>query len=756
MSLDDIPLPDWDDMSLYEQLAIMPEETSDPIVKSMLARGMDLTGPEMMLRPAQSEIVYDEDTWINIFSAGRGAGKALDVATPIPTPSGWSRMGSLSVGDDVYDETGSPTKVVAIYDQGRVPGWDLAFSDGTHITACDNHLWVTTTDVCTAHVDVGHGWAASGAITTAEMVRTLRNEDGSLRHYIPTTLPLKTSLAPPYKFAPGELGERVGAEAMQSGGLELPWHVLRTDETSRTAALCGLVATGGTSTHEQAGFVTSRGFLAQRVAELARTLGYAPWVQKSRSVSGGTWYLVRWATSDGPCECGARCRALVSATRVEGVQMRCITVDSPTSLYLAGEGMVPTHNTFTGACWVNERAAQNPGSRIILLGRTVADVRDVMVGGDSGIVAKAPRDFVPEYIPSKRLLEWPNGTTATTFSADAPSQLRGPQGHYAWCDELAAFPVTPDSSGATAWDNCIFATRLGDMPQILVTTTPKRTSVIRELYRMVESNPRVKMHQTSTLANRTNLSAEYIQAVFDRYAGTHLEQQELYGELIGDAPGALWRSSDIVIAAVPNDTSMITVIGVDPAVEAGGDNTGIILAKGTREREMSKRRAWVLEDHTMTGSPDEWAAAVHKLWLANPESVVVVEGNQGGQLLRMVLHQLDPNMPVAIVKAIKSKSARAEPVVMAYRQKRIQHVERFPVLEEEMTGWEPGASRWSPGSVDALVWAMTVLLVKEDPLWPYLPAKAAPRGDLSVPSFVSPHRSGWRQPGGLSTPEWRR
>lgn len=428
------------------------------------------------------------------------------------------------------------------------------------------------------------------------------------------------------------------------------------------------------------------------------------------------------------------------------------------SLFCAGRGAGKTR---TGAGWVNDRAKDNPGCQIILLGRTVADVRDVMINGESGIMATAPKDFIPVYKPSLRLLEWPNGTTAQTFSADAPSQLRGPQGHFAWADELAAYPTKPDSSGATAWDNCLMATRLGDQPQILVTTTPKRTGVMRDLHKMAADDPRVCLHQTSTLANRTNLSPGYIKAIFDKYGGTHLEQQELFGALIGDAPGALWRSTDIVIGSLPEATddepapNLITVIGVDPSVEADGDNTGIVLAKGTREREMSKRKAWVLEDCTMDGSPDEWAQEVYDLWLNNPDSIVVVEGNQGGQLLRMVLHQLDPSMPVAIVKAIRSKAARAEPVVMAYRQKRVQHLEHFPLLEEEMTGWEPGVSRWSPGSVDAVVWALNTLLVDESPLYPFMPITASPPAIEEVPVLVPSFRSD-RASTGMAVAPWRR
>lgn len=442
-------------------------------------------------------------------------------------------------------------------------------------------------------------------------------------------------------------------------------------------------------------------------------------------------------------------------------QLKVVRSKTWMTIFGAGRGAGKTR---TGAIWVIERA-KTPDTRFALLGRTVSDVRDVMIAGESGILASSSDDFMPVYTPSLRKLEWPNGSVAYTFSADQPSQLRGPQQHFAWADELAAFPINPDTSGATSWDNLLMSTRLGDFPQILVTTTPKRTALMRDLFRQAASDPeRVSLHQTSTLANRANLSAEYIQTIFDKFKGTHLEQQELYGELIGDAPGALWKSSDIRILPIDPELKMQVLIGVDPAISnEGGDDTGIVVIANTLEHNPRDRQAWVLEDQTFKGPPDEWAARIVALWekykkfpQSDIDPIVVVEGNQGGELLRMVLHQVAPTMPVAIVKAIRSKAARAEPVVFAYRRKRVWHVDDFPKLVDEMTGWEPD-SKWSPGALDANVWALTVALVDPRPIYPLMPIKVVGTGwqeavlDNAVPSF----RRG-RSNYGLDTAPWRR
>lgn len=401
-------------------------------------------------------------------------------------------------------------------------------------------------------------------------------------------------------------------------------------------------------------------------------------------------------------------------------QLAILDDDAPIILDARGRGAGKTR---TGASWTVEKA-KRPGTRIHLVGRTVADVRDVMVQGDSGVLSVSPPDFVPEYMPSVRRIVWPNGSVGMTFSADAPDQLRGPQSDYTWGDEVASWKMKPDSSGATAWDNVLISTRLGLRPQILVTTTPRRVRVIRELFRQAkETADRVSLHIGSTLENRANLSPEYIRNLYAMFAGTALEQQELHGLLLDEVAGAMWRDSDFVYEKP--DVSLgdlVTVIGVDPGVTTGGDATGIVVCRGTMERMMSDRRGWVARDETEEGlSPERWAARVVQVWREESEmcgkpAIVVAEKNQGGELVSTVISQTEGGtaVPVALVHARGSKAARAEPVLLAYRRDRIRHEGPLDALEAEATEWEPGVpGGWSPNRLDAMVHAMRAILVDD-------------------------------------------
>jgi phage terminase large subunit-like protein len=392
-------------------------------------------------------------------------------------------------------------------------------------------------------------------------------------------------------------------------------------------------------------------------------------------------------------------------------------------VYAAGRG---AGKTFVGAKWVIEKA-KKPGTRIHLVGRTVPDVRDVMVQGESGIINSSPPDFVPEYMPSVRRLLWPNGSMATTFSAEVPDMLRGPQADYTWADEVGTFKTKVDSSGATAWDNILISTRLGANPQILVTTTPRRTKVVRQLFADAKSSERsVSLHGGSTLDNKAHLSPEYLTNLIAMYEGTALAEQELHGVLVDEILGALWRESDIVYEELPEALlpSLCTLIGVDPGLTTGGDTTGIVTVRGTMQRLVSDRRIWVVRDDTEPGgsgiSPERWAARVVAVWQeellrTGRTPVVVAEKNAGGELVSTVIHQCEggEKIPVALVSAKGSKAQRAEPILLAYRRDRVRHIEELPDLVDEMTSWEPEVSGWSPGRIDALVHAARALIVDD-------------------------------------------
>ncbi len=381
-------------------------------------------------------------------------------------------------------------------------------------------------------------------------------------------------------------------------------------------------------------------------------------------------------------------------------------------LVLAGRGFGKTR---LASEWVREQARYtNTGQRrFALVARTAGDVRDVIVEGESGIMNVTPPSERPLYEPSKRRLTWPNGNVASLFTADEPDSLRGPQFTHAWGDEIAAWRQTPDAAGMTAFDNLRVGTRLGAQPKILVTTTPKRTPL---LYKLIEESKtgKVVITKGSTMDNAGNLSGAYLDTMLGVYEGTALARQELYGEMLEAMDGALWTEEIIESSrhfAYPLSTPL-RCIGVDPSVaENPRDECGIVVVASTAEHDLYKRQAWVLEDASVHGSPDVWARKVVEMarkW----GCPVVAEVNQGGALVRNAINTIDPTIKVLEVHSKQGKALRAEPITMAYEQSRVHHVGRsMPDLETQMITWIPGEGK-SPDRVDALVHALTALLIK--------------------------------------------
>jgi phage terminase large subunit-like protein len=381
-------------------------------------------------------------------------------------------------------------------------------------------------------------------------------------------------------------------------------------------------------------------------------------------------------------------------------------------MYLAGRGAGKTR---TASEWVREEAKYtNTGQRrFALVARTAADVRDVIVEGESGIINVTPHSERPLYEPSKRRLTWPNGNTATCFTADEPDSLRGPQFTHAWGDEVAAWRQTPDGAGLTAFENLRIGTRLGTNPKIMITTTPKRVPLLYELLREADTHPgKVIITKGSTMDNTGNLSQAYMDGILGVYEGTRLAAQELYGEMLSDVEGALWtvelidRTRQMSAMNAP-----LRVIGVDPSVaENPRDECGIVVVSSTADRDLYKRQSWVLEDASILGSPEVWAnrvVAMARKW----GCPVVAEVNQGGALVRNAINTIDPSVKVLEVHSKYGKALRAEPITLAYEQDRVHHVGYLADLESQMTAWIPGEGK-SPDRVDALVHALTALLIK--------------------------------------------
>lgn len=373
--------------------------------------------------------------------------------------------------------------------------------------------------------------------------------------------------------------------------------------------------------------------------------------------------------------------------------------------YVAGRGAGKTR---AGAEWVAEQAIAHPGARIAVVARTFADVRDTCIEGQSGLLHVLRRrlpgvDWGKAWNRTLLELNLPNGSRIKGFSADEPERLRGPQHHFAWCDELAAWRY------ADAWDQLQFGLRLGDHPRSFVTTTPKPTSVVRRLRDRAQRGDGVAWVGGSTFDNADNLSAVALAELRATYEGTRLGRQELYGELLLDTPGALWSIDTIAAARVTHAPALQrVVVAVDPAVTAGddSDSTGIVAAGLGYDGHV-----YVLADRTLVASPDTWARRAVELYDELAGDRIVAEVNNGGDLVGTVLRTVDPSVPVRQVHASRGKRVRAEPVAALYEQGRVHHVGGFTDLEDQMTTWTP-ESPDSPDRLDALVWAVTDLVIE--------------------------------------------
>lgn len=401
-------------------------------------------------------------------------------------------------------------------------------------------------------------------------------------------------------------------------------------------------------------------------------------------------------------------------------------------LILAGRGFGKTRTgSETIIQWVREGSAK----RIALIAEDSADARDVMVEGESGIIACSPRDFTPKYEPSKRRLTWPNGAVATLFSAEDFDSLRGPQFDGAWCDELCKWRYAQE-----AWDNLMFGLRLGDNPRVIVTTTPRPIKLLKEI--VIRSDTAIT--KGTTMENLGNLAPPFRKAVVDKYLGTRIGRQELNAEILDDVPGALWTRSLIdehrirpdIVDDVPQPVILPAferiVVAVDPAKEL---NTGTKKKKSEHEEATvaetgitvvgkdDRGHGYVLEDVSMYGSPEEWGRAAVVAFDEWGADLLVYEANQGGEMVAAVLRaaarQLKEDglrtadfIPLEAVHATRGKYVRAEPVAQLYEQGRVHHVGFFPDLEDQLCEWTPdGNMGYSPDRMDSLVWAITNLMV---------------------------------------------
>ncbi|MBV8685766.1 MAG: DNA-packaging protein [Alphaproteobacteria bacterium] len=379
---------------------------------------------------------------------------------------------------------------------------------------------------------------------------------------------------------------------------------------------------------------------------------------------------------------------------------------------VAGRGFGKTR---AGAEWVWARAREDSNARIALVAATIDEVERVMVKGESGLLNIGRAHEHPRWIASKNILLFPSGAEAHAFSAERPEKLRGPQHHFAWCDELAKWPHADDT-----WNNLMLGLRLGERPRTVVTTTPRPVPLLKRLLGL----PRCARTEGRTNEN-PHLPADFRHAVQAMFANTRLGRQELDGLLLDEFEGALWTRDLLEKARHPSPTwgegrlaegergegFTRIVIGLDPPASTGGDSCGIVVC--ARDEDGI---CWVLADLTASGlSPEAWARRVAEAARLYGAVKVVAEKNQGGDMIASILRAVDADLPVKLVHAGASKAARAEPIALRFETGGARLAGHFPELEDQLCAltWNGYQGPGSPDRADAMVWAMTELFEKQ-------------------------------------------
>ena len=368
-------------------------------------------------------------------------------------------------------------------------------------------------------------------------------------------------------------------------------------------------------------------------------------------------------------------------------------------LILAGRGWGKTR---TGAADAMLYALRNPEVQVAVITPTFGDIRRVAFGGVSGILKTLPQGCMLEgrgqgYNSSASEIRLFNGSKIFGFSATEPDRLRGPQFHRAWCDELAAwrYPET--------FDQLMFALRLGDNPQCVITTTPRPTPLIRKLL----DRDDVRVTTGSTFENEANLAESTLAMLKEKYEGTTLGRQELYAEVLDNLEGALWNNRMIDEARLPKDSQIEftkIVVALDPAVTANDDSdeTGIVVVGKDQQNKY-----YLLDDKSGKYTPDEWGRLSVELYYTWEANLIVAEVNNGGDLVERLIRSIDTSCRYRSVHASRGKMLRAEPISALYEQGKVHHLGVFPELENQMCTYTGDRPKPSPDRLDALVWGLT-------------------------------------------------
>jgi len=400
-----------------------------------------------------------------------------------------------------------------------------------------------------------------------------------------------------------------------------------------------------------------------------------------------------------------------------------------TWLVLAGRGFGKTR---TGAEWIRANVcgatplAGGPYRNVAIIAETAADARDVMIEGRSGLLACHPKDFRPLYEPSKRRITWPNGAIASVFNATEPDQLRGPEHDLAWGDELAKWAYARET-----FDQLQFGLRQGHPPRCCITTTPRPIPVLREIV----ADEATVITKGITLDNADNLAPSFIRQIRRKYEGTRLGRQELMAEILDDYPGALWTRlvlDDCRVKQEKVPDMARVVVGVDPSGTSGDDDEGADIGIVVAGRGIDGR-GYIMADFTCKLSPDAWARRAIDAYHLHEADRIVAEVNYGGAMVKAVIKTADASVAYKEVHASRGKVARAEPVAAMFEQGRCHIIGGFPELEDEMVLMTSNGyvGEGSPNRVDAMVWALTELMLT------HVPDSSADDNSITIPGLLN-------------------
>lgn len=380
-------------------------------------------------------------------------------------------------------------------------------------------------------------------------------------------------------------------------------------------------------------------------------------------------------------------------------------------LLLGGRGAGKTRTGAEDTAWFG---LQNAGARIAVVAPTSADCRDTCVEGESGLLACIPPECVVQWNRSFGELTLWNETRFKCFSAEEPDRLRGPQHHRAWADEVAAWRY-PDT-----WDQLQFGLRLGARPRVVATTTPRPVKLIRDILQ----DPDTRIGTESTFANSANLPPKQLERLQRKYGGTRLGRQELSAEMLEDIPGAIWTRDLIDKHRLPKDAERQgyrrIVVAIDPSGAA--ETEGEVVRKGSQQGIVVAGKTYagdahVLADLSCQMGPEGWARRAVDAYSRYEADKIVAERNYGGAMVEATIRAVDRRVPVKLVTATRGKAVRAEPVSALYEQGRVKHIGTFPELEDQMVAVTPEgySGEGSPDRMDALVWAITELMLEDGP-----------------------------------------